>query len=214
MRRQAITFLCGELTLQGYCYIPDKIGKFLGAVICHPHPLYSGSMDNVIVTGLAKALVNKDIVSLIFNFRGVGQSQGTYGEGIAEQDDITAAIDWLTKQSVVDKERVGLAGYSFGGGVSIPIACADKRIKALALISPVITDYTVDLLAGCNIPKIFITGENDDVIPSSIVEAAYNSSAEPKQFMIVPNADHFWRFYSGQAIDFAAEFMARELSSI
>ena len=139
MKKKAVTFPCGSLKLRGYFYTPDNNGTFPAVIICHPHSLYGGSMDNIIVKRLAAALNNNAINALIFNFRGVGQSQGKFDNGIGEQDDISAAIDWLFIQPAVDKDRIGLAGYSFGGWVSIPVACRDSRIKILALISPVIT---------------------------------------------------------------------------
>lgn len=213
MIREAITFPCGQLILHGYCYIPDKNGALPGVIICHPHSLYGGSMDNIIVTGLAAALTDKDIVSLIFNFRGVGNSQGSYGEGIAEQDDVISALDWLTERPEIDKSRIGLAGYSFGGGVCIPVACTDARVKILALISPVITGDSIETLGNCPKSKLFIVGEYDDVTPPEIVEAAYNRAPEPKQYKLITGADHFWGGYADKAILTAADFINKELIS-
>jgi alpha/beta superfamily hydrolase len=213
MKQQAIIFSCEQLILHGYRYSPDNPGKFPGVVICHPHSLYGGSMDSIVVKRLAFALTDRNIASLIFNFRGVGSSQGTYGEGIAEQDDVTSAIDWLTAQPDIDNDKIGLAGYSFGGGVSIPVACRDKRVKALSLISPMLTDDTIELLAGCTIPKLFIVGENDDTTPPRTIEAAYNNTAKPKQYNLIPQADHFFEGkYRDEVVNLAADFLAGELN--
>lgn len=212
MKQQAITFPCGSLKLQGYYYIPDKQGTFPSVIICHPHSLYGGSMDNIIVKRLAGTLTSNNVVSLIFNFRGVGQSQGNFDNGIGEQNDIAAAIDWLLLQPAVDNNRIGLAGYSFGGWVSIPVACHDSRIKMLALISPVITDDTIEILAGCSKPKLFIVGSNDDVTMPTTIEMAYNSAAEPKQYKLIPQADHFWNGYTNEAVNSAAAFLTSGLT--
>jgi alpha/beta superfamily hydrolase len=212
MRKQAITFPCCSIQLQGYYYIPESQGRFPAAVVCHPHSLYGGSMDNYIVKRLATALVQNKIISLIFNFRGVGQSQGNFDNGTGEQNDITAAIDWLYQQPAVDKDRIGLAGYSFGGGVSIPVACRDSRVKVLALISPVINEDAVEILHGCIKPKIFIVGEHDDVTTPVTIELAYNNAAAPKLHKLVPEADHFWYGFESEAVNLAADFLTGELN--
>jgi alpha/beta superfamily hydrolase len=211
MKTQSITFPCGSIQLHGYCYTPESQENFPAAIICHPHSLYGGSMDNYIVKRLATALADNNIVSMIFNFRGVGQSQGSFDNGTGEQDDITAAIDWLLQQTPVDKDRIGLAGYSFGGGVSIPVACRDLRIKALALISPVINEDAVKILRTCNKPKIFIIGEYDDVTTPATIEIACNNAAEPKLHKLIPEADHFWYGYENEAVNLAADFLTLEL---
>jgi uncharacterized protein len=212
MKKQAITFPCGSIQLQGYYYTPESQGMFPAVIICHPHSLYGGSMDNYIVKRLAAVLTDNNIVSLIFNFRGVGKSQGIFDNGTGEQDDIVAAVDWLLPQPAVDKDRIGLAGYSFGGGVSIPVACRDSRVKALALISPVIDDYSIEILGGCNKPKIFIVGENDDVTKPVTIELAYNSAAVPKLYKLIPEADHFWYGHENKAVNLAADFLTGEFS--
>jgi uncharacterized protein len=212
VKTQAIVFPCGSIQLQGYYYTPESQGMFPAVIICHPHSLYGGSMDNYIVKRLAAVLTDNNIVSMIFNFRGVGQSQGSFDNGTGEQDDITAAIDWLLQQRSVDKDRIGLAGYSFGGGVSIPVACRDSRIKALALISPVIDEDTVELLRACNKPKIFIVGENDDVTRPVTIELAYDNAGAPKLYKLIPEADHFWYGHENEAVNMAADFLTGELN--
>lgn len=212
MKQQPVTFPCGSIQLKGYYYTPEDRDTFPAVIICHPHSLYGGSMNNIVVKRLAVALTNEDIISLIFNFRGVGQSQGSFDNGVGEQDDIMAAIDWLLQQPAVNKDRIGLTGYSFGGGVSIPVACRDSRVKALALISPVIDDYAVEILGGCNKPKIFIVGENDDITLPGTIEMAYNSAAEPKVYKLVPETDHFWDSHVNEAANLVADFLTGELS--
>jgi alpha/beta superfamily hydrolase len=213
MKQEVVTFPCEQIILHGYCFTPDKTGELPGVVICHPHSLYGGSMDNIIITGLAAALTDKGIISLIFNFRGVGKSQGNFGDGIAEQDDVISALDWLTAQPQIDKDRVGLAGYSFGGGVCIPVACTDNRVKTLALISPVITEDSIEKLSHCHKSKMFIVGEYDDVIPPEIVEVAYKKATEPKQYKLINGADHFWGSHADKAIITAADFLSKTLIS-
>jgi alpha/beta superfamily hydrolase len=213
MKQQAITFPCGQITLHGYCFIPDKGDAFPGVIICHPHSLYGGSMSNTVVVELASMLADRDIVSMIFNFRGVGKSQGEFGGGITEQEDVVAAINWLETQPFIDRDKIGLAGYSFGAGVLIPVACRDIRVKTMALISPVLDDSNIPSLLECNKPKFFIVGEYDDVTPSLIAERVYESMPEPKQYILIPDADHFWNGYVKEVIEKTADYLIEILIS-
>ena len=136
MKPQQVSFACGSLKLEGLYYGVESAGPVPAVVVCHPHPLYGGSMRNNVTYALADALVKCGIAALLFNFRGVGRSQGSHGGGIAEQEDVRAALDWLGPGKGVDAGRLGLAGYSFGAGVAYPVGCRDERVKAIALVSP------------------------------------------------------------------------------
>ena len=108
---------------------------------------------------------SKSIAALRFNFRGVGKSGGAFGEGIGEQEDVRAALDFVLATPGIDQERIGLAGYSFGGGVALPVAVKDERVKLLALVSPALSELGWEELKGYGKPKFVIIGENDFVIP-------------------------------------------------
>lgn len=149
-------------------------------------------MHNNVTLAIADALAKRGINSLLFNFRGVGGSQGSYGGGIAEQEDIKAALTFLQKEGHSSSYLMGLAGYSFGAGVALPVACEDDRVCAVALISPYIEDRRYDLLADCTIPKLIIGGSCDDLILPDEVRLYADRSAEPKDFKIIDGADHFW----------------------
>lgn len=136
MKPRSVMFPCGGIKLEGLFYGVEAQGPVPAVVVCHPHPLHGGSMHNNVTYAIADVLVGSGIAALLFNFRGVGRSQGSYGGGTAEQEDIGAAIDWLALGQGVDVGRAGLAGYSFGGGVALPVACADERVRCIALISP------------------------------------------------------------------------------
>ena len=152
-------------------------------------------MDNNVVQAAGSALVEKSIIAFMFNFRGVGDSQGSYGDGIAEQDDVAAAIDWLISQPAVDSNRVGLMGYSFGAGVALPVACTDERVKAVALISLPPEVSQVSQLKSCDKPKLMVCGTNDFVVPLDQAKLMDQEAAEPKQFELISGADHFWWGY-------------------
>jgi alpha/beta superfamily hydrolase len=193
MKTRDVRFTCGKLKLEGICYYPDGKGKFPGVVLCHPHPIYGGSMDNNVIMALASALTPKGIIAFMFNFRGVGRSQGSFGDGIDEQEDVKAAIDWLAAQSEVDDGRIGVAGYSFGASVALPEARHDARVRALALISPALMDEPkIAQLSDYSIPKLIISGDADELVSAKQLDVMKQKAAEPKRFELVPGVNHFW----------------------
>jgi alpha/beta superfamily hydrolase len=206
LKQKQVFFPCGKLTLEGLWYVPDGNGVFPAVVLCHPHPLYGGSMDNNVILALSAALVKKSIIAFMFNFRGVGGSQGRFGGGIAEQEDVAAAIGWIMSQPETDNDRLGLAGYSFGAMVALPAGCMHDSVKALALISMPSGPEQVSQLQACEKPKLLISGTNDMVVPIGESELMGKKAAEPKQFELISGADHIWWGYepilSGKVVDF------------
>jgi hypothetical protein len=152
-------------------------------------------MDNNVIMAVSSALVERSVIAFMFNFRGVGRSQGSYGGGIAEQEDVAAALNWLLSQPAVDQNKVGLLGYSFGAVVALPVACADERVKALVLISLPPGSSQVSQLKGCTKPKLIVCGTDDFVVPLDQAKLMDREAAEPKQLELVSGADHFWRGY-------------------
>jgi alpha/beta superfamily hydrolase len=211
LRQSKVSFPCGKLTLEGICYYPEGSGAFPAVVLCHPHPLYGGSMDNNVILAACSALLNESITALVFNFRGVGGSEGSYGGGVAEQEDVKAAISWLISQPEVNGDRVGLLGYSFGAAVALPVACADERVKAVALISPPLEPSQVSLLKNCAKAKLVICGTDDSVVPPSQLELLKREVAEPDQFEVISGADHFWWGHEVEMADKAAGFFKDKL---
>jgi alpha/beta superfamily hydrolase len=201
-----VSFPCGELTLRGLCYFPDGDGVFPAVVLCHPHPLYGGSMDNNVIMAASSALVERSVIAFMFNFRGVGGSQGSYGDGIAEQEDVKAAISWLVLQPAVDINRLGLLGYSFGAAVALPVACKDDRVKVVALVSLPPGPSQLSQLKGCTKPKLIICGTDDFVLPLDQAKLMNQEAAEPKQFELISGADHFWAGYEAVLSEKVAAF--------
>jgi len=162
-------------------------------VVCHPHSLYGGEMNNNVVVPICQALAQASIASLRFNFRGVGASQGKFADGIGEREDVAAAISYLSTLETVDKERIGLCGYSFGGGVSLEVAPADERVKALALISPAISTYVS--LKQYTKPKLIVCGGADQFVSIISLQRLAEELPPPNDFELVSGADHFWGGY-------------------
>jgi alpha/beta superfamily hydrolase len=192
VKETTVGFLSGELLLEGMLTTPQGAGPFPAVIVCHPHPLYGGNMDNNVVNGLFEALTQASFVSFKFNFRGVGGSQGEFGQGIGEQADVEAAICFVSNLKEVDRYRIGLAGYSAGAGFALPVGSDDTRTKALAAVSPPLSMFSFDCLKGCPKPKLLISGRKDDLISAEQLLEFCGNLPEPKECKIVEGADHFW----------------------
>jgi alpha/beta superfamily hydrolase len=180
-------------------------------ILCHPHPLYGGSMDNNVVYTLSETLTQSSLASFRFNFRGVGSSQGEFGDGIGEQEDVKAAISFVSTVKELDSGRIGLAGYSAGAAFALPVGANDARINALAAISPPLTMFEFDLLKQCPKPKLFVSGSNDDYTPASRFLESCRSLSEPKECEVIEGADHFWRGCESSVAAEVAAFFAEVL---
>jgi hypothetical protein len=192
MKETRVSFPSGELFLEGILAIPEGAGPFPAVIVCHPHPLYGGSMDNNVVYSLSEVLTQASFVSFKFNFRGVGGSQGEFSQGIGEQGDVEAAISFINTAKKVDSKRIGLAGYSAGAGFALPIGSKDHRIKALAAISPPVSMFDFDFLKSCPKPKFVISGSRDNFTPANQFLALCQNLPEPRELEIIEGADHFW----------------------
>ena len=120
MRREHIAFPCGEISLEGVLHLPDGEGTFPGVVVCHPHPLYGGDMENNVVITICQAMVARSVAALRFNFRGAGGSGGQFGGGVKERDDVTAALDYLFLQKRNRRRTDGGGRIFFWRGGSFP----------------------------------------------------------------------------------------------
>jgi alpha/beta superfamily hydrolase len=185
---EPLTFPSGDLTLEGLLHRPPVV-PHPAVVVCHPHPLFGGDMHNSVVTAVCHALVESGIAALRFNFRGVGRSQGAFGDGVGEREDAVAALAYLHRREGVDSAKVGLAGYSFGAAVAL--MAADEQVAALAAISPPTFGHDMAPPAvAC--PALLITGDRDDVAPPAQVTALGRTLGPQCRVEVVPGADHFW----------------------
>jgi uncharacterized protein len=190
VKERRVTFPCGEISLEGVLGLPDGTGPFPAVVVCHPHPLYGGSMDNNVVYAACAGLGRKSIAWLRFNFRGVGRSEGHHAGGIGEQDDVKAALTFLTTLSEIDLARFALCAYSFGTMVAIPVADIDERVQAIAAISPFFV--SPGLLKTYARPKLFLCGAEDGIVDCEEIESIVSDLPDPKTYELIPEADHFW----------------------
>lgn len=198
MKETRVSFLSGELVLEGILATSQASGPLPAVIVCHPHPLYGGSMDNNVVCALTETLTQASFVSFRFNFRGVGQSQGEFGQGIGEQMDVEAAISFVSKLAEVDSSRIGLAGYSAGAGFALPVGSEDARIKTLAAVSPPLNMFNFDFLKASAKPKFLVSGDRDDYISAEQFLEFCSTLPEPKECATIAGADHFWWGYESR----------------
>ncbi len=190
--------------------VPEAVSPLSGVVVCHPHPLYGGIMDNNVVIAVCQALAQESIASLRFNFRGVGGSQGKHDNGVGERKDITAALAMLAFEEAVDGDRIGLCGYSFGAGVALEVAARAEQVQALALISPLLSHPSpIETYAR---PKLLLWGDQDLALPTADLDRFTTALPEPKQFEVISGADHFWWGHEHEVASRVAAFFAGELS--
>jgi len=169
------------------------------ALVCHPHPLFGGTLHNKVVFHTMKALNTFGFPVLRFNFRGTGLSHGEHDYGNGEVDDVRTALDWLDAEFHLP---LIFGGFSFGAAVGLRAACPDPRVKALIGVGvpvvPVAADkeeprvYTFDFLRDCALPKLFVSGTRDQFGPSAKLQELVNSVSEPKKLVLIEGGDHFF----------------------
>jgi alpha/beta superfamily hydrolase len=210
LKRVHISFPSGQLKLEGVWHLPEGDGPFPAVIVCHPHPLYGGNMSSNVVFSICQALALKNIAALRFNFRGAGQSEGEFGGGTGEREDVRAALAFVSSAENIKRNKIGLAGYSFGGGVAAAVAVLDERVKMLALVSPALV-YGGESLREYKKPKFIIIGENDNMVAPEEVEEAVEAMPKPKRFEIIPGADHFWAGYEEAVAEKVCRFFRKGL---
>ncbi len=169
------------------------------ALVCHPHPLFGGTLHNKVVFHTMKALNSFGFPVLRFNFRGTGLSEGEHDHGVGEVDDVRTALDWLDTEFHLP---LIFAGFSFGAAVGMRAACGDSRVQALigagTPVAPVAADteepriYSYEFLQECRKPKLLVSGARDQFGPRAKLESLVNSIPEPKNLVMIEGADHFF----------------------
>lgn len=171
-----------------------------GLVICHPHPLYGGDMDNPVVIRVAEVAQSLGVATLRFNFRGVGSSSGKHGGGEAEQEDVKAALGTLAGR-LPSGSSVGLAGYSFGAWVAARVATA-VDLPALALVAPPLGMYDLDFLARVPSPTLLVAGTKDQYCPVETLRRQGQRLGASVE--VIEDAEHFFfgkLFPLGEAVE-------------
>lgn len=236
MKRQPVAIPCQGIRLRGELTLPSVAEPFPGVVICHPHPLHGGDMDNNVVMGVNDALLRCGIATLRFNFRGAGGSHGLHDNGVGEVDDALAALRLLATAEGVDAARLGLAGYSFGAGVAVratsgaaqhfpspltgegegggetspkdPVTRPQQHVLGIRALAAIgCPPRALAALDGApSLPKLFIAGERDHIAAPDQLRPIVALLPHPADLVAIPRADHFFVGHEEAVGEIVAEF--------
>ena len=213
MRQAAIGFSSKKLSLEGIVATPDGLtGPYPALLVCHPHPMLGGNMDNPVVTVICRAAGDQGMASLRFNFRGVGGSQGLFSNGKGEVDDVRAALSLLKRWPGVDRKRLVLVGYSFGASVVLDGLRHYKSAHSLVLIAPPISAVRSSRIRFDQRPKLFMAGQHDRIAPSVELQSALDEVQPPLDFSEIAQADHSLRGHEAKVAQRVLSFAAASVA--
>lgn len=199
-------FIAGPVGRLEAMWWPSGPNTHTVAVICHPHPLQGGTMNNKVVTTLMRTWRDKGVATLRFNFRGTGKSEGGHDHGVGEVDDVLAVVQWLSAEQGM--KTLDLAGFSFGAWVS---AAASARIpqrvclQRLVLVAPPVQYAGFDALQP-PANTLVMQGETDEVVDPQAVTAWVASRQRVPELVRFPETGHF---FHGRLGALKAELAAR-----
>lgn len=174
---------------------PTAEEKNAWGIVCHPHPLYGGTMHNKVVTTLAKTFQGMGLNTVRFNFRGVMRSEGKYDNGYGELEDLLAVIDWVQREH--PKRELWLAGFSFGAFIAAK-AATQIPVNRLVTVAPPVQHFPMEKLPPITCPWVLVQGELDDVVPpKEVLEWAEKRNPQPV-IIRFPEAGHFFHGQLGE----------------
>ena len=195
MNEIQVSFRSGDLTLEGMIANPG--GGAAAAVVCHPHPMYGGSMHNNVVDAILVAMWEAGYATLRFNFRGVGSSEGEHDGGPGEVDDAVAAMAYLLAQPGVRREGAVMAGYSFGAMVAVSAGYERAEIARIVAVALPLAMADARIPDGASKPVLLVSGDHDSYSPVAGLQALVVKIGDSARLEIVAGTDHF--FGGGEA---------------
>jgi len=175
------------------------------AIVCHPHPLFGGTMHNKVVFRLARAFQDAGFAVLRFNFRGTGRSQGQHDNGLGERDDLKAAMNFV--EGKYPGAELWVAGFSFGSMVMLRAVACDERVRAIVAAGVPVSRYDFSDIVQCNKPKLFVQGALDQFGAPKDLETLFAVLDEPKQLKIIEGADHFFEGHFAELSQAVSAFL-------
>jgi alpha/beta superfamily hydrolase len=191
-RRIESHFIAGPAgRLEALLEEPEDREPTEACLVCHPHPMFGGTMHNKVVYRIARGLRRTGCVVLRFNFRGVNLSEGKFDEGAGEVEDARAALAFLRER--YPDLPYSLAGFSFGARVALRLGCGLEESKPRRAIAVGFsTHFSFEYLEACGLPKYFVQSTNDIYGPKAELEEIFAEFAEPKSLQFIEAADHFF----------------------
>lgn len=192
MKEEKIRFHSKGLSIEG---LLNMQGGERGVVITHPHPLYGGTMHNQVVETLVTIYQDKGFSTLRFNFRGAGDSEGSYDHGKGEKEDVRSALRYLYDNG---KRQLDLAGYSFGAWVNARIDDSESTIQRIIMISPPVTFLDFSFLSFNPKIEAVVTGGKDDIAAVDRIRSFIYTWNPEARLEVIEGADHFYSGKIGQ----------------
>jgi alpha/beta superfamily hydrolase len=191
-RRLESHFIAGPAgRLESLLEEPEDQEPTAACLICHPHPMFGGTMHNKVVYRIARGLRRTGSAVLRFNFRGVNLSEGKFDEGLGEIEDARAALAFLRGR--YPDLPYSLAGFSFGARVALKLGCSlDEPKPGRVIAVGFSTNFSFDYLEICTLPKYFVQSTNDIYGPKAELEKIFPQFAEPKSLQFIEATDHFF----------------------
>ena len=176
--------------MEAILWSPSAGSPPIAAVVCHPHPLFGGTMHNKVVYQAAKSLDALGLPVLRFNFRGTGMSEGKHDRGEGERADVRVALDFLASE--FPNIPLLVAGFSFGCWVGLRVGCEDERVTSLIGLGAPVNNADFSYLARCGKPKLFVHGSNDIYGDPVKLNNLVASLPGENKIVVVEDADHFF----------------------
>src|ERR1700730_11181119 len=185
--------------IEGIAHMPARVEHAPVVILCHPQPASSDMRDSL-TTLLARRLAEAGLIALRFNFRGVGKSQGQQSDGRMEPLDLAGAIDYALAQPGADTSKVCVVGHGFGAYIALLYAPYDARIRTVGAISLPVDRVAGGLPRAFERPKLFVTGEFDEICPLFKLEPFVEQLKGPKGIKVIVGARHLMRDYEEAAL--------------
>ncbi|MBW1720619.1 MAG: alpha/beta hydrolase [Deltaproteobacteria bacterium] len=203
MAEETVYLDCEDFKLEGL--LEERPGE-RALIMCHPHSLYGGEMHNQVVEAVIRAYAEKGYTTLRFNFRGVGGSGGSYGEGIAETKDVKAALGFLWDRG---KKEIDLGGYSFGAWVCARGLDDFEEASRLIMVSPPVSAMDMGFLTFHPKIKLVIAGSRDDIGDPTTIQEMVKVWNPDAGFKVIEGADHFYGGKTDRIQSIIREFLER-----
>jgi len=204
LAEERIFFDSGGLNIEG---LLENLPGERAVVVAHPHSLYGGTMHNNVVKAVAHAYQEEDYSTLRFNFRGVENSEGEFGNGQGEQEDVKGALRHLES---LGKSRIDLAGYSFGAWVNALGLDKFEEAQRLIMVSPPVSFVDFGFLQYSPKIQLVICGTRDEIAEYKQVEKMLPKWNDETVFRVVQGADHFYSGCEEELIDIIRRFLREE----
>ena len=188
--------------------LPKSREPAASVVVCHPHPVHGGTMQNKVVHTLSRAFLSMNFATLRFNFRGVGKSEGTFDDGNGELQDVLAAVDWIRHRYSTGPSW--LAGFSFGGAMAIRASVAVSA-SGLVSIAPATSRFADELERQPTCPWLIVQGDQDELVDINETIEYVNGLSPGPQLSVFPQGDHFFHGRLVELRETVADFIKSNL---